>query len=378
MPDQVDWRAIEREAAPGRAVGRLLRDQREARGLSLAEVEKSLRIRRAHIEAIEEGRFDKLPGAAYIPAFLRAYAAHVDLDPEKVMTAYHLSGPVPIKRPVALPADFPIVEKRAPIGLAVLTVLLVVGAGYAVWNYMPREQAIVAEKVPPVPDRLLAARPTEKDSSPVAAQPAAASTTAATVTGATATGGTPAQETRTVTGALPADVWPAHRPAPAPAASAAGMAPAVVTAPAASTSGAVTSGAATSAPSAPALTPPPVVVAVPAPPPQIVMTVPAIGQAQAAQPPAPIDPRAAVAGQPAPGQVPGQPPVEEANARPTLEAATPPPPAPVRVNTPISVRTNSWVELRGPNGDVLTQTYVRAGESYVVPAGIAYRITEAR
>uniref|UniRef100_UPI0013D336F6 helix-turn-helix domain-containing protein n=2 Tax=Pseudomonadota TaxID=1224 RepID=UPI0013D336F6 len=83
---------------------------------------------------IEEGRFDKLPGAAYIPAFLRAYAAHVDLDPEKVMTAYHLSGPVPIKRPVALPADFPIVEKRAPIGLAVLTVLLVVGAGYAVWN----------------------------------------------------------------------------------------------------------------------------------------------------------------------------------------------------------------------------------------------------
>lgn len=375
MPDQVDWRAIEREAAPGRAVGRLLRDQREARGLSLSEVEKSLRIRRAHIEAIEEGRFDKLPGAAYIPAFLRAYAAHVDLDPEKVMTAYHLSGPVPIKRPVALPADFPIVERRAPIGLAVLTVLLVVGAGYAVWNYMPREQAIVAEKVPPVPDRLLAARPTEKEAAPVTApsSPAAASTTTATPTPAT-----PTQETRTITGALPADVWPAHRPTPAPAASAAGMAPAVVTAPPASTSGSATSGAATSVPSAPALTPPPVVVAVPAPPPQIVMTVPAIGQAQAAQPPAPIDPRAAVAGQPAPGQVPGQPPVEEANARPTTDAATPPPPAPVRVNTPISVRTNSWVELRGPNGDVLTQTYVRAGESYVVPAGIAYRVTEAR
>ena len=112
-----------------------------------------------YLEAIEEGRFDKLPGAAYIPAFLRAYAAHVGLDPEKVLTAYHLSGPVPIKRPVTLPADFPIVEKRAPIGLAVLTVLLVVGAGYAAWHYLPREQAVVAEKVPPVPDRLLASRP---------------------------------------------------------------------------------------------------------------------------------------------------------------------------------------------------------------------------
>ena len=94
MPDQVDWRAIEREAGPGQAVGRLLRDQREARGLDLTQVEKSIRIRRAHLEAIEEGRYDKLPGAAYIPAFLRAYAAHVGLDPEKVMTAYHLSGEV--------------------------------------------------------------------------------------------------------------------------------------------------------------------------------------------------------------------------------------------------------------------------------------------
>jgi cytoskeleton protein RodZ len=346
MPDQVDWRAIEREAAPGRAVGRLLRDQREARGLSLSEVEKSLRIRRAHIEAIEEGRFDKLPGAAYIPAFLRAYAAHVDLDPEKVMTAYHLSGPVPIKRPVALPADFPIVEKRAPIGLAVLTVLLVVGAGYGVWHYMPREQAVVAEKVPPVPDRLLAARPTEKE----VAAPAASTAPAA-----------PAQQTRSASGGnLPAEVWPAQRLEPTPAPTAA-SAPASVAAPAATTPAAL-----------PAL-PPPVVVAVPAPPPQVVMTVPAIGQAQAAQLPAPVEPPRVT--------VPGQPPVEEANARqPTADtpAVVPPPPIPVRVNTPISVRSNSWVELRAPNGDVLTQTYVRAGESYIVPAGIAYRITEAR
>ena len=36
------------------------------------------------------------------------------------------------------------------------------------------------------------------------------------------------------------------------------------------------------------------------------------------------------------------------------------------------------VELRAPNGDVLAQTYVRAGESYVVPAGIAYRVIDAR
>ena len=321
MPDQVDWRAIEREAAPGRAVGRLLRDQREARGLTLTDVEKSLRIRRGHLEAIEEGRFDKLPGAAYIPAFLRAYAVHVDLDPEKVMTAYHLSGPVPIKRPVALPADFPIVEKRAPIGLAVLTILLVVGAGYGVWHYMPREQAILAEKVPPVPDRLLASRP----SAPPVETPAMS-----------------VQDTR-VTTMSPSEAWPAQRYEPTTPAAAATQ-----------------------------LAPPPVVIAVPAPPPPVAMTVPAIGQAQAAQPPAIVEQPRVNTPQPTPA-------VEEARVpAPAPDAAAAAPSIPVRFDTPVTVRINSWVELRAPNGDVLAQTYVRAGESYTVPAGIAYRIIEAR
>jgi cytoskeleton protein RodZ len=349
MPDQVDWRALEREASPGRAVGRLLRDQREARGLGLSEVEKSLRIRHQHLEAIEEGRFDKLPGAAYIPAFLRAYAAHVGLDPEKVMTAYHLSGPVPIKRPLTLPADFPIVERRAPIGLAVLTVLLVVGAGYAAWHYLPREQAVVAEKVPPVPDRLLASRP----ATPAATDAATSAPGAAAPAPTAAAPAPPASEVRSAPAALPAEAWPVRRESVAPPtqapSQAAPLAPPVVVA-------------------VPAPPPPPAVVAVPAPPPPPVISTPAIGQAQAAQPPAPVEqPRVA----PAPA------PVEEAVARtPAADAAAAN--LPVKVDTPVRVWRNSWVELRAPDGDVLAQTYVRAGESYVVPAGIAYRVIDAR
>lgn len=357
MPDQVDWRALEREASPGRAVGRLLRDQREARGLDLTQVEKSLRIRRVHLEAIEEGRFDKLPGAAYIPAFLRAYAAHVGLDPEKVLTAYHLSGPVPIKRPVTLPADFPIVERRAPIGLAVLTVLLVVAAGYAAWHYLPREQSVVAEKVPPVPDRLLASSPTTSAPATEAA-PAAPATTAANAPApvaapaAPAPSVTPAQPTQDARPS-PAEMWPAKREAAAPLP----PSPSLPSSP-------------TPASAPPQVAPlaPPIVTAAPPPPPPVVMTVPAIGQAQAAQPPA-------LAEQP---RVTTQQPPQPTPA--VEEAARPPEPGsiPVRTDTPVRVRSNSWIELRAPNGDVLAQTYVRAGESYVVPAGIAYRIVDAR
>jgi hypothetical protein len=50
----------------------------------------------------------------------------------------------------------------------------------------------------------------------------------------------------------------------------------------------------------------------------------------------------------------------------------------IRVNRSAVERRAATIELRAPNGDVLAQTYVRAGESYVVPAGIAYRIVDAR
>ncbi len=97
------------------------------------------------------------------------------------------------------------------------------------------------------------------------------------------------------------------------------------------------------------------------------MVVPSIGQAQAAQPPAQGEQPRVTTQQPAA--------VEEAVARPPAAET---PSLPVRSDTPVSVRTNSWIELRAPNGDVLAQTYVRAGESYVVPAGIAYRVIDAR
>lgn len=328
MPDQVDWRTAEREATPGRAVGRLLRDQREARGLSVVDIEKRLRLRRSHVEAIEAGRFDLLPGAAYIPAFLRTYANFLELDPEKVLSAYQSSGAVPIKRPVALPADFPIVEKRAPIGLAVLTVLLVVGAGYAVWHYLPRQQSVVAEKVPPVPDRLLATIPAAAPSAPVSPAPASPSVSEPAKQAAQ-----PAPPTQTLPNGLPVETWPAPRQ----------------------------SGSTAAAPQAAPPPAPPIVVAVPVPPPPVVMSAPSIGQAQAAQPAAEAQEARAVQPEPA-----------------APSAVAPQVSLPVRTDTPLLMRTNSWIELRAPNGDILAMTYVRAGESYTVPAGISYRVIDAR
>lgn len=328
-----------------------------ARELAIDDVAARLRIRSRYLEAIEQGRFDQLPGAAYIPAFLRAYAGYIGLDADKVMTAYQLSGPVPIARPVTLPADFPLVERRAPIGLAVLTVLLVIGAGYAVWHYLPRQQMIVSEKVPPVPDRLMATPAPQPAAAPSVDKPSPPPTPTA-------------QEANTQTAPAPAVSAPAAptstASAPAPTAPAPTAAPAAPAAsPAATAANEMWPAPKQETQAAAPAAPPAVVVTPPAPPP-VVMPMPGIGQAQAAQAPAPASAPAVQ-----------QPATQEATApaaAPAAPAATPP----MQSDTKVYARSNSWIELRGPAGDVLTQTYVRAGESYTVPAGIAYRIIDAR
>ena len=55
-------------------IGALLRASRIRRGEGLRDVADQLRIRFVHLEAIEDGRFENLPGATYAIGFIRTYA----------------------------------------------------------------------------------------------------------------------------------------------------------------------------------------------------------------------------------------------------------------------------------------------------------------
>ena len=61
-------------------IGTTLRDARVARNLSLAEVSALLRIREAHLEAIELEDFEQLPGNVYAIGFIRTYAQYLELN----------------------------------------------------------------------------------------------------------------------------------------------------------------------------------------------------------------------------------------------------------------------------------------------------------
>jgi cytoskeleton protein RodZ len=61
-------------------VGETLREARERRGIDLAEVEATTRIRARFLRALENEEWDVLPGEAYTRGFIRTYAGYLGLD----------------------------------------------------------------------------------------------------------------------------------------------------------------------------------------------------------------------------------------------------------------------------------------------------------
>ncbi|MEZ4451738.1 MAG: helix-turn-helix domain-containing protein [Nannocystaceae bacterium] len=65
--------------------GRYIRDQRLRRGLTQSEVAELTKIPRASIEALEDERFEALPGPVFVKGFLRCCARALEIDEQVVL-----------------------------------------------------------------------------------------------------------------------------------------------------------------------------------------------------------------------------------------------------------------------------------------------------
>lgn len=74
-------------------IGDKLRSAREAKGLSIADIEKATKIQGRYLTAIEQNDFDKLPGDFYVRAFIRQYAQIVGLDGKELLSEYQKDVP---------------------------------------------------------------------------------------------------------------------------------------------------------------------------------------------------------------------------------------------------------------------------------------------
>ncbi|MDX6486670.1 MAG: cytoskeleton protein RodZ, partial [Gaiellaceae bacterium] len=70
-------------------IGASLREARTRRGLSAEDVQTGIRIRARYLTALEEERWELLPGEAYTRGFLRGYAEFLGLDGDVYIEEYN-------------------------------------------------------------------------------------------------------------------------------------------------------------------------------------------------------------------------------------------------------------------------------------------------
>jgi cytoskeleton protein RodZ len=117
-------------------IGDSLREARTRRGLSSADVQKGIRIRERYLTALEEERWDMLPGEAYTKGFLRTYAEFLGLNGQLYIDEFNSRLRAHEEEPLVPESLAP--PRRPSSGvLRALVGVLVVGAavaGLAAWR----------------------------------------------------------------------------------------------------------------------------------------------------------------------------------------------------------------------------------------------------
>ena len=183
-------------------------------GMDIAQVATTLRIRKEHLSAIEEGRFVDLPAPAYALGFVRSYADYLGLDAAAAVEAFKQETSTSRRR---TPLVFPTAEPmdRMPrgwlLGLSAVLAAVVFGA----WYYSERAGQAVVDRVPPPGAEGVTRPPATSPTAGVAATDVRAARPAAAPAAPAVPAANDAAIAR-VLGTLPATALPAAAPEPVP------------------------------------------------------------------------------------------------------------------------------------------------------------------
>lgn len=104
-------------------LGEYLRNEREARGVSVAELAQTTRIPVRLLRHLERDEYEELPADVFVRGFLAAYSRALDLDERHVLSRY--AG----RRSSEPPASLPVVYAPEPgrrFGIAIALVALLI------------------------------------------------------------------------------------------------------------------------------------------------------------------------------------------------------------------------------------------------------------
>ncbi len=155
LPESGNSKFVPPDLKVHESIADTLRSARQEHGQELRTVAQVLRIRYAYLEAIENGDFDQLPGAAYAAGFLRTYAEFLGLDGQEIVEQYkrEIHG---VESTPDLVFPQPVGHNRIPGGAIVLISAVVLSLAYGGWFYLSNEGKNIADLMPAVPETVLA------------------------------------------------------------------------------------------------------------------------------------------------------------------------------------------------------------------------------
>jgi len=80
-------------------IGAQLKAAREQKQVTITKVAADTRISARHLENLEAGRYEALPGGVYNRAFLRAYCEYLGLDAQAMLERYRAETSPPVEKP---------------------------------------------------------------------------------------------------------------------------------------------------------------------------------------------------------------------------------------------------------------------------------------
>ncbi|MGE0748579.1 MAG: helix-turn-helix domain-containing protein [Rhodospirillales bacterium] len=333
-----------------RELGAMLREVRMSQQRDLHDLAGELRIRHVYLQAIEDGRLNDLPGAAYAVGFLRNYAEYLGLNAEDVLGRYRQTD-TNLSRHQALIMPAPTEEGRLPTGSILLVAAIIALSAYGGWYYVSSQGRDPVEVIAEVPARLAALIGLGNAADGMSGTEAGARSISTRIETAASEGfGSREEET-------PPPPPPGSPPAAPPPSAALTPLPAPMQAPPAPPPPAVAAPAPPHAPSGVPAAPPADRGGLAALQPLPSASTPPASRGESlvretTPPPMLPPPRAASPGEAAaaPALRPADPPPGQAASRVTLRAVA-----------------DSWVELRSREGGIILSRVIPGGETYRVP-----------
>ena len=117
------------------SIGAALYEAREKKEQSIKDAEKETKIRAKYLEALEQNKFELIPGDAYVKIFIREYANFLDIDPNPLIKEYDEKHAEASLNDRLMPMGIDRPKRKHPLLIAFISIVVVlIAGGLVLWQ----------------------------------------------------------------------------------------------------------------------------------------------------------------------------------------------------------------------------------------------------